>query len=130
VGAPLKFKGVYLAQTAYVALGPTERACKKRLNEIAGHGRSDGPATHTDDVHVVILDPLTGRKVVVNQPGTDAGDLIGAHRRADTTAADCDTASYFARGDRPSERDYHVWIIVRRVQLISTEIDYVMSRCT
>ena len=51
----MKFQGGYLAQTAYVAFGPTELACKKRLNEIPGHGRPHGPAAHTDDVHVVIL---------------------------------------------------------------------------
>ncbi len=126
----LKFQGGYLAQTAYVAFSPAELACEKRLNEIPGDGGPNGAAAHTNDVHVVMLNPLLSRKVVVDQPGTYAWDLVGTHRSADPTTANRDTARYFARGHGLREWNYYVGIVVQRVQLMSTEIDYFMPRCT
>jgi hypothetical protein len=39
---------------------------KKGLNKIPGDGWSDRPASHTKDVHMVVLDALSSREMVVN----------------------------------------------------------------
>jgi hypothetical protein len=39
-----------------------ERGAEKSLHEIPRHARPDGPATETDDVHVIVLDPWRGEK--------------------------------------------------------------------
>jgi hypothetical protein len=46
--------------------GLTKLSLEKRLNEIPGDGWSYGPATHTKNVHVIVLDTLPCRKMVVN----------------------------------------------------------------
>src|SRR5262245_54807469 len=61
----------HLAQTSHVTLGVTELGGDERLDEIPGHRRTHRPPAHAEDVHVVILDSLAGRKVVVNQAGAD-----------------------------------------------------------
>src|SRR6266403_4001135 len=80
--------GKSLCQASQVALGLTELGGQKRLDEIPGHRRSNGSPAHAKDVHVIVLDALPGREVVVDQTGADALDLVGAHRRADAAAAD------------------------------------------
>jgi hypothetical protein len=111
-----------------VAFGRTELACEKGLNQIPGHGWAHGPTAHTDDIHVVILNTLLGRKVIMNEPGADAPDLIGTHGSADTAPADCDAAKYFTGSYGPREWNDYVGIIVGRVRFMSTKIDYVMTR--
>jgi hypothetical protein len=49
-----------------MSLRLTKLGCEKRLNEIPGNGGSYRPATHAKNVHVVVLDALRRRKIVVN----------------------------------------------------------------
>jgi len=81
--------------------GVAERGAEKRLREIPRHARPDGSATETDDVHVIVLDPLARGKVIVDQPGPDTRKLVGADRGAHTTAADGHAAVYRAGRHRP-----------------------------
>jgi len=78
-------------------LGLTELGGQERLDEIPGHRRSHGSSTHAKDVHVIVLDALLGREMVVDQTGADTLDLVGAHRRADAAAADREAAIHFPR---------------------------------
>ena len=57
-------------------LGATELGCQEGLHQVPGYCRSYGTATHADDVHMIVLDPLPGGEVVVNQAGADAGILL------------------------------------------------------
>ena len=97
-----------------VSLGLTELGGQECLDEVPGHGRSDGAASQTEDVHVIVLDPLPGRKVVVDQRGADPGNLVGADRRADSAAADRHPAVHLPRDDRLGEGDDEVRIVVAR----------------
>jgi hypothetical protein len=123
------FQRGYFAQATYVPFSPTELVREKRLNQVPGHGWSHGPAAHTDDIHVVVLHSLAGGEVVVNQPGADTRDLVGTHRSANPATADSDAATHFSRGHRAGERDYHIGIIVSRIEVLGAEIDYLMPRC-
>src|SRR2546430_10502188 len=58
--------------------------------------RSD-PAAHTEDVHMVVLDSLPRRVVIVNQAGADARNLIRTDSGSDAAAANRQTALDFAR---------------------------------
>src|SRR5437660_9054691 len=60
---------------------------QERLHELPGHARPYGPPAETDDVHVIVLDPLPRGKVVMDQRGTDTRKLVGADRGAHTAAA-------------------------------------------
>jgi len=72
----VKFEGGNFLQAAYVAFGSAEFACEKCLNEISRCGRTNCPATHTDNIHAVILNSLFGREVIMNQSGTNSGNLV------------------------------------------------------
>src|SRR5208282_1106629 len=61
------FQGRNFAQPAKVPLGLAIFGCQKSLDKIPCHGGTDRPASHAKDVHVVVLDPLLGREVIVNQ---------------------------------------------------------------
>ena len=64
--------------------------------------------------------------MIVNKPGADAWDLVGANRRAHTAAADRDTTFYLPPGDGSGERNDEIRIIVERNQVMGTEIDDLM----
>jgi hypothetical protein len=44
----------------------TELGREKRLDEIPGDSWAYGPTTHTKNVHVIVLDTLPCRKMVVD----------------------------------------------------------------
>src|SRR5215831_8708749 len=100
---------------------------QERLNKIPRYGSPDGAATDADDVHVVVFDPLSRGKVVMNQSGTDARNLVGADRGADTAAANGDSALHGARRNRLGQRDDEVRIVVVGAQLVRSEIDDIVS---
>src|SRR2546422_1432755 len=62
---PLPLERRHFSQTAQVTLGLTELGPQKRLDEVPGRDPANDTPTHTDNVHVVVLDPLPGREVVV-----------------------------------------------------------------
>src|SRR4029077_5914324 len=82
-----------------------------------------------EHIHVIVLDPLPGREVVVDQGGTDTRYLVGAHRRADTAAADGDAAIDRRSRDFPAERDDKIRIVIARVRGMCAEIDDLMAAC-
>jgi hypothetical protein len=86
-------------------LGLAEPGSQKCLDQVPGYGRSHGPAAHANDVHVIVLDALPSREMVVHQPSADARNLVGANRRADTATADRHAAFHISIGDCSGERD-------------------------
>src|SRR5262245_28270278 len=118
----------HFAQTAQVTLGLTELGTQKRLDKIPGYQRSNGTAPHANNVHVVVLNPLPGREVVVHQAGTNTRYLVCAHRRTDAATADCHPALDRSGHHSSSERDNEVGIVVVRVEAMRPEIDELMPR--
>ena len=111
-----------------MALGLTEFSRQESLDQVPGEFRSNDAATQADDVHVIVFDALTGRKVIFDQGGANARYLIGANCRAHAAAADGDSAHNFSAGNRPGEGNHEIRIIVLRVQSEGSKIGYYM-RC-
>jgi hypothetical protein len=65
--------------------------------------------------------------MVMDQPGTDARNLVRADRGPDTAATDGHTTLDRPCRDRLGERDDEVRIVVVRVELVRAEIDDVVS---
>lgn len=61
-----------------MALGLTELSRQKCFDQVPGEGRADSPATQTNNVHVIVFDPLPGREVIADQAGSNAGNPVGA----------------------------------------------------
>jgi hypothetical protein len=90
----------------------------------------DGPTVRANDVHVIVLDPLPSREVIVNQPGADAWDLVSTNGRAHAAAADRDNTFYRPPGGGSRERNDEIRIIVELTQVMGTEIDDLMPSRT
>src|SRR5262249_22969353 len=112
---PLRFTylyGSHFAQTPQVSLGLAACGGQERLDEVPGDGWPYGPAAHTQDVQVIVLDPLPGREVVVDERRTDTPHLVGAHRRTHAAAADRHPTFHLQGGNGPCERDDIVGIVI------------------
>ena len=105
----------------------TELGREKRLDEIPGDGWSYGPATHTKNIHVIILDALPGREMIMNQASAGTLDLVGTYRRPNAAAADREAAIHFPRYHRSREWNDKVGIVVVGAQRVSAEINDFMA---
>ena len=72
----LHFERSHLAQPANVPLASAELGGEESVDKIAGHSRSHDPAANTKYVHIVMLDSLVSRIVVLNQPGPHSGNFV------------------------------------------------------
>ena len=106
------FHARHFPQSPQVPVGLTELGVEERLDEIPGDGGPDRPSAHAEDVEVIVLDTLLRGEVVVDERRADAGDLVGADRRANAAAADCHAAFYVSRDDGLRERHDEVGIVV------------------
>src|SRR5499426_3243141 len=97
------------------------------LDKVPCHGRPYGAAAHAEHVHMIIFDTLTGREMIVDEPGANARHFVGTYRRADSTAANSQTSIHLAGRDGLRERHYEVGIIVRRVQAMSAEVHHLVA---
>src|SRR5215467_8387424 len=111
-----------------MTLGLAELGSKKRLDEIPCDRRPDGPAAHTQDIHVIVFDPLLRGEVIVNERRPDAPNLVRAHRRADAAATDRYTAIHLTRDHCLREWNYVVGIVIAFAQAMSAKIYNFMTR--
>jgi hypothetical protein len=124
------FQRSNFAQPAKVTLGLTESGIEKGIDQILRHRWSDRSAAHTDDVHVIVLNPLPGRKVIVNQSGANAGDLIGTDRSADTAATNRNAPLYFSGSNGPREGSDVVGIVIAGIEVVCSEISHLVPGLT
>ena len=103
--------------------GLTELGGEKRLHEIPGDGGPDRSSAHAQDVEVIVLDALLRGEVIVDERRADAGDLVGADRRANAAAADRHAALHLSGDDGLRERNDEVGIVVVRIERERAEID-------
>ena len=111
-----------------MSLGAAELGPQKSLNQVPSDRRPNRPAAHANNIHVIVFNALHGREVVVNDRGSDAVHLVGAHRSANATAADRHAALYLSRDDRARQRHDEIGIVVRWIQAMGAEIDDLMPR--
>src|SRR5215475_14752384 len=90
----------HFPQPAQVSFGLTVLSRQERLYKVPSHSRPHGPAAHAKDVHVIVLDPLLGGEVIVNERGANTPNFVGAHRRANSTATDGHTAVHLSGDHR------------------------------
>src|SRR5512147_1578851 len=85
---PFRFERGHLAQATKVTRGGAVFRGEECLHEVPGHFRTDRAAAHAQDVHVIVLNALLRREMIVNQTGANAFHLVGANGGADAAAAD------------------------------------------
>jgi hypothetical protein len=72
------FESRNFPEPADMPLGPAELRPQEGNQEFPRYGGPDDPAAHTENVHIVVLDSLMGRKMVMNQARPNAWNLIRA----------------------------------------------------
>src|SRR5438128_3562126 len=77
--------GPDLGQPARVPLLGGEAGGDERAHEVDRQLLADDPGADAEDVHVVVLDRLVRRVVVVADAGPDTGKLVGGDTDADAT---------------------------------------------
>src|SRR5262249_27833128 len=87
----------HFAQASQMSLLLAEIGVKEGLDQIPSDCWSYGPASHTKNIHVIVLDSLLRREVVVDQRRANASDFVRADRSAHTAAAYC-AAGSLSRG--------------------------------
>src|SRR5262245_16606090 len=84
------------------------------LDKIPGYFGSNGPSTHAQNIHMIVLDSLPGREVIVDQCGTDSLYLVGANCCANPATADSNPPLDPACGNCLAKRDNEIRIVVVR----------------
>ena len=72
----LRFERSDLAQPPHVTFFLSKLGGQECIHKFSGDKKTNHPAADTEDVHVVVLDPLVSRVVVLNQPGADPRNLV------------------------------------------------------
>ncbi len=93
-------------------------AAKKVWTSSRASAESDHFCPEAADIHIVIFDALAGAELVVDKPGTDAGDLVGRDGHSHAARADRDPAFHLTCRDRPGQGDDEVRVIVSGGQLV------------
>ena len=110
-----------------MSVGLTVHGGQEGLDQVPSHRWSDCPTTHANNIHMIVLDPLAGREMIVDQRGANARNLVGTHRRPHAAAADCHATFDLPRRYSPAERGDKVRIVVIRRLAVRAEIDNLMA---
>ena len=111
-----RFERRDFCQSAKMPVSLAELGMQERVDEIPRHRRSDRSAAHAEHIHVIVLDSLPSREMVVDQCRTDSRDLVRADCRSDPAAADGNPSVHRSRSHSVSKRYHIVRIVIRGVE--------------
>jgi hypothetical protein len=106
------FERCYFRQTAPIPLFTAEARGEKSLQQFPRIGEADDLTPETDQVQIIILDPLMRGERLMYQAGTDSWNLVGSNTGPNTAAADGDTTVHFPGRNRPSLRNDKIRVVV------------------
>lgn len=104
-----------------------ENRFDKSPHQIPSHLGTDRATTHAQNIHVIVLHALAGRKVIMNQAGTDSANLIRTNRSPHSTAANSNASFHFAHCHRTSQGKNIIRIIVTGSEAVRSEIHHLMT---
>ena len=112
--AEFLFQDIDLAEAADVTLFMGELRAQKSVDTVVcGLGAND-PGTEDEHVHIVMLDPLMRRVVVMAEAGADTANLVCGYAGAHTAAADENSSLGAAVQDSMPDFRGEIRIINRR----------------
>jgi hypothetical protein len=110
-----------------MAFGLAEFSCQKGFDKVPSHHGSHDAASETNDVHVIVLDALPSREVVVDQTGAYSRNFVGANRSTYPASANSNPAIYCAGGDCAGQGSHEVRVVVAWLKTLCTEVNNVMT---
>src|SRR5262245_18065801 len=69
------FQRLHFAQAPQVSFSLAEVTGKERLYQVPGDGWSHGPAAHAKNVHVIVLDTLPRREMIMDQRSSNTSNF-------------------------------------------------------
>ena len=112
-----------------MSLLATENRFDKSFHQIPGHLGADGATAHAQNIHVIVLHALAGRKVIMDQAGTDSTNLIRTNRSPHSATANGNASLHSSLSHRASHRKNKIRIIVPGSEGVRTEIYDLMTKC-
>jgi hypothetical protein len=111
-----------------VAFGVAELSREKSFDKVPGHHGPHDPAAKTDNVHVIVLDALPSREVIIDQSGVNSRNFVGANGSTDSTPANSNPALNRARHHCPRQRNDEIRVVVAWFETIRTKVNNLMTR--
>ena len=106
-----------LSEPAGVPLLRCESCGEVGVNDLGRSVHSDDSAANGKNVHVVVLDGLVRRVIVVDDGGSDPGDLVRGYRSACTGAAHDDPAFALTIHDGSANSSGDVGVVDRFLRI-------------
>src|SRR5262252_3366731 len=126
-GGPVAFDLSNLGQPPAMAFCSAKPGAEEVLRAVPGDCDTCGSASKADYVHVVILDSLSGGKIIVAKCRSHAHDLVGGHGRSHSAAAHKDPAVHVSPRHSSGQRDGKVGVVVIVVINLTTEVNHLVA---
>ena len=92
------------------------------LDQLPGKRFPNHLSAETKDIYVVIFDALTSGEHIMDESCAHAGNLVRGDGDSDAATAERDSALNLTIGNSLGQRDDEVWVIIRRIQSVRTEV--------
>src|SRR5581483_2942352 len=112
----------HLRQAAAVPLLLAEARARERRDDVPCELRPDHARPDAEDVHVVVLDALVRRVVIVADARADSRELVRGDADADAASAEDDPAVRLAGTDRFAHGLGDVGVVGRNARVVGAEI--------
>lgn len=114
-------------EPAPVALRLAEPGAQETQRTIPGHLDSSRSAAEAQDVHIVILDALARREIVVAERRAGAFHFVGGDGGTHTAAAEENTPFHNSARNRESEGNCKIGIVVPWIERHVSKFDHFVS---
>ncbi len=111
-----------------MALGTAKFCIKECVDHFQSHSKGDDSPAKAYNVHVVVFDPLVGRKCVVNQCSPYSRNLVCGYRRAYTASANCNPPINLAGCNGARQRNHKIRVVVFLLHRVSPKSLYRVAR--
>jgi hypothetical protein len=116
-------------QPAAMSVRTAEPGAEEVLGTVPRNRDTHGTASEAEYIHVIILHPLPGRKVIVTERRANAGNLIRGHGGADPAAAQQNATVHFFTRHGASEGNRKIRVVIVGVIYAVAKIDDLMALC-
>src|SRR5262249_48398401 len=96
----------------------------KSFDQVPGYGRPHRTTAHAQHIHVVVFHSLPGGKMIVDERGANARNLVGADRRADAAAANGDASLDLPCRNGPCKWNDKIRVIASLIDRRAPKINY------
>jgi hypothetical protein len=129
VGDRAAFELSDLRQPAAMPVCTAEPGAQEAPGVVPCNPDTRGPASEAENIHVIILHPLPGRKVIVTERCAHAGNFVGSHGGAYPATAQQNASFHISTCNGTSEGNRKIRVVIVSVIDAVPKIDDLMALC-